>query len=1006
MSRWTTLVFWTRRLLPMLALCLLALPPARLTTAGPPRPALVQAPIVLNLQWSAAASYATWSVVWGAIDNDSSLDLVTGNYGQQNLVYLNDGAGNFTTTRPFGTGADKTTSVAVADVNGDGYSDLIAGNDGEQNVVYLNDGTGQFFSGALNCADTAHMRCFGTGVDHTTSVAVADLNGDNHPDLVTGNYLEQNVVYLNDGTGQFFSGAVDCADTAHMRCFGPGNDNTRGVALADVNGDQRLDIVVGNYNQQNVAYLDDGAGNFTTAQPFGTGADLTTSVAAGDLNGDGHPDIVVGNDGQQSAVYLNNGTGTFASGPLSCGVTPGVICFGAADNHTYSVAVGDVDRDGVPDIAAGNGSTSGSGGAVQIYRNQGGSLAISPDWSSTETNNVYSVAWGDIDGDGGADLGVGNYNQPNRVYRNDTGAPPTISPLADQSVPENGVAGPLSFTVDDRNGPADMLTVSADSSNQELVPNANIVLAGGGANRSVTIFPAQTNAIGAPTRQGSAVIMLYVSNAFTTSYISFTLTVTPPPWLALLYLAGDDAAVGQPSQGRTNLGEHGQALIGRLASMPFNPNMRLAVLFDNHNSIGDSHVYVRDPDGLTDVTGILTKTGSLWPNFPTNHELDSGSPATVRSFISWARGTYPGSPHTFFADVSHGGGWAPDFADPAGQSYGLRRDQAGGWRGMNLDATSGGTSLSTNGMKQALTGVGPIDVLFLDASLMGMLECAYELRDSADYLVAGENLLYDSLPYDDYLSAQQLTASTSPSALATAIVDGYNAQLNPVAIAALDLRQLRDGVTDNLAVRLNTLAEQLLAGLPPPPVPVNLPLRIAILNLYSQSQKLDYDTSRTIDATDGYVDLADLARRLRDSTDPAFTPDMKSAAAAVLEAVAGGGAIAPVVAHNRSASGVYLGNTVSLGGANGLSIYMPLGEQDNRSTRVDPNNPGQPAQPEQQIGYYGNPSQLALTQDAPKWADLLVRLQSDLPTRPAERPFHSAALIGVNRLFYLPIVGR
>ena len=68
--------------------------------------------------------------------------------------------------------------------------------------------------------------------------------------------------------------------------------------------------------------------------------------------------------------------------------------------------------------------------------------------------------------------------------------PPTISAIADQTIPEAGTTGPLAFTIGDPESPATSLTVTATSSNQILVPDGNLTLGGADANRTIEVTPA------------------------------------------------------------------------------------------------------------------------------------------------------------------------------------------------------------------------------------------------------------------------------------------------------------------------------------------------------------------------------------------------------------------------------------------------------------------------------------------------------------------------------------
>jgi len=221
--------------------------------------------------------------------------------------------------------------VALGDVNGDGKLDLVTANEGSNTVtVLLGNGDGTFASAAGSPVAVGSF---------PYSMTVGDMNGDGKLDVATVNSGSNNVtVLLGNGDGTFMPAAGNPVVGA----------NSVFAALGDLNGDGKLDLVTVNYGANSVTVLlGNGNGTFTAAagSPV-TVAFAPNSVAVGDVNGDGKLDLVVTNgDSNTLTVLLGNGDGTFtaASGsPVPVGSGP------------HSVALGDIDGDGKLDLVVAN----------------------------------------------------------------------------------------------------------------------------------------------------------------------------------------------------------------------------------------------------------------------------------------------------------------------------------------------------------------------------------------------------------------------------------------------------------------------------------------------------------------------------------------------------------------------------------------------------------------------------------------------------------------------------
>ncbi len=283
-------------------------------------------------------------------------------------------------------------------------------------------------------------------VDAPEAVAIGDITGDKLPDLVfttTGAASAGSITMLSsNGAGNY--------NVAKQ--FTTGKRSPRGVALADINNDGKLDVLVPHFGDPTVVVrASDGTGALTQLPDFtvtGTVAPTLRALQVADMDGDKNLDLIIGDAANDRVVIaLGDGKGNF--------VQKGAYATGFSTSAAFVIAVGLFDGDKFPDIAI----SGGSGSAAALLLNDGTGALKTATALGAAGSNPRGIAAGDFNKDGKLDLAVASLTDSTITLYTGNG----LGVLTKQATLVKTGTGPREITTADINCDGNLDLISANS---------------------------------------------------------------------------------------------------------------------------------------------------------------------------------------------------------------------------------------------------------------------------------------------------------------------------------------------------------------------------------------------------------------------------------------------------------------------------------------------------------------------------------------------------------------
>ena len=330
-------------------------------------------------------------------DHDGKLDVVVVDAGNPATVWVVTGNND---------GTFNTTPLQVSLGGPAGFDVFFAdlNGDGQLDVTGNDDTTGEqtvYLATSATTFAAAALYSTPDGMYDACNTTIGDLTGDGKPEIISPNCQDNNItVFVNNGDGTFQTGVYYSTAANAAAVY----SNPEAVAIGDVNGDGVPDLIATNNYTGDVTVLTgngDGTVNVPTIGFAVGGAPVRPAIVA-DLNGDGLADVIVPDD-YYSLVYMKG----YGDGTFQAAVNHYSPIGGPGKGDGVDIATGDFNGDGLADVVLGN-STDPTIGITVFLSNPDGTLQPGVNYGSG--GGMQYVAVADLDGDGILDIAATDYD--------------------------------------------------------------------------------------------------------------------------------------------------------------------------------------------------------------------------------------------------------------------------------------------------------------------------------------------------------------------------------------------------------------------------------------------------------------------------------------------------------------------------------------------------------------------------------------------------------------------